>query len=183
MLWCPWAWLHSLRCRVFASSAATKTSENAEGQIVGLHVGSTAIYISATILLFLLQYSLLITSYNTVLAYQLTPPRVLRSTTPPLLLIAKVTVAERVMKAMRCDWLVATTNVVFAHTLATKLSEHVRVHWQQKSGRFNFRIGQTFVVLVWKTKDKKVLSSLKASVHWQLLGVSRQITRLTTEVG
>ena len=47
--------------------AATKTCENAEGQIVGLH-GSTAIYISATILLFLLEYSLLITSYNTELA-------------------------------------------------------------------------------------------------------------------
>ena len=41
--------------------------ENAEGQIVGLH-RSTAIYISATILLFLLEYSLLITSYNTELA-------------------------------------------------------------------------------------------------------------------
>ena len=36
-----------------ATPAATKTCENAEGQIVVLH-GSTAIYISATIVLFLL---------------------------------------------------------------------------------------------------------------------------------
>ena len=70
MLWCPWAWLHSLRCRVFASSATpapTKTSENAEGQIVGLH-GSTAIYISATILLFLVFFADNFVQYATSLA-------------------------------------------------------------------------------------------------------------------
>ena len=53
-----------------AMPAATKTCENAEGQIVGLH-GRPSIYISATILLFLLEYSLLITSYNTGLACHL----------------------------------------------------------------------------------------------------------------
>ena len=51
----------------------------------------------------------------------------LRSTTPPLLLIAKVTVAECVIKATRCDWLVATINVVFARTLATKVVEHAYI--------------------------------------------------------
>ena len=50
-----------------AMPAATQTCKNAEGQIMGLH-GSTAIYISATIILFLLDYSLLIASYNAELA-------------------------------------------------------------------------------------------------------------------
>ena len=34
-----------------------------------------------------------------------------------LLIAAKVTVADRVIKATRCDWLLATTNVDFARTL------------------------------------------------------------------
>ena len=96
--------------------------ENAEGQILGLH-RSTAIYISATILLFLLEYSLLITSYNTELACHISinsRSSLNHFATPPLLLIAKVTVAERIIKTTRCDWLVATTNV-FARTLATKV--------------------------------------------------------------
>ena len=56
-----------LGCTHCVASSATKTCKNAEEQIVDLH-GSTAIYISATILLFLLAYSLLITSYNMELA-------------------------------------------------------------------------------------------------------------------
>ena len=50
-----------------ATPAATKTCENAEGRSWA-YTGSTAIYISATFLLFLLEYSLLITLYNTELA-------------------------------------------------------------------------------------------------------------------
>ena len=34
-----------------------------------------------------------------------------------------------------------------------------RVHWPQKSGRFENRIGQTCVVLVWTTKDKSFIKS------------------------
>ena len=132
--------------------AATKTCENAEGQIVGLH-WSTATYVSATILLFLFEYYLLIPSYNTVLvachiSINLTSRSLLNH-------FAIIVDCRRHGRRARYK--------SYAHRLASYYNKRcvrayignksfwTRVHWQQKSGRFNFRIGQTFVVLVWTT--------------------------------
>ena len=52
--------------------------------------------------------------------------------------------AERVIKATSCDWLFATTNVFERAYIGNK-----------RLNRINFRIGQTFVDLVWTTKDKR----------------------------
>ena len=85
--------------------------------------------------------------------------------------------AERVIKATCCDWLLATTKVEFARRTLHNKCFWTRAHLQQTSDWFNFRIGQTFVELVWITKDKR-LASLRPAYIRQLLGVSRQIIRL-----
>ena len=81
------------------------------------------------------------------------------------LLIAKVTVADRVIKATRCDWLLAATNVDFARTL------------------HNFRLTDSIFesvrrLLSWSGQQHtNVLASLRPAYIAQLLGVSRQIIR------
>ena len=149
MRWLPWAWQPSLRC-VVSDAGGNKDMRNAEGQIVGLH-GSMAIYISATILLFLLEYSLLRTSYNTELACHLylTRSRALHSAIPPLLLTA--------IGYLLC----AAIGYLLQQTLSSRAhyTTNVFERWQQTSDRFNFRIGQTFFELVWTTKDKRFSKS------------------------
>ena len=95
--------------------------------------------------------------------YLLARPRVLRSTSPPLLLIAKVTVTERVIKDTRWDWLVATTNVEFVRTLTTKVFERAYIG--------NKRLADSIFesarrLLSWSGQQKtNILASLKAGVH------------------
>ena len=73
--------------------------------------------------------------------------------------------AERVIKATRCDWLLATTNVDFARTLQ------------------DFRLTDSFFesvrrLLSWSGQQHtNVLASLRPAYITQLLGVSRQIIR------
>ena len=73
--------------------------------------------------------------------------------------------AERVIKATRCDWLLATTNVDFARTL------------------HNFRLTDSIFesvrrLLSWSGQQHtNVLASLRPAYITQLLGVSRQIIR------
>ena len=82
-----------------------------------------------------------------------------------LMLIAKVTVADRIIKATRCVWLLATTNVDFARTL------------------HNFRLTDSIFesvrrLLSWSGQQHtNILASLKPAYITQLLGVSRQIIR------
>ena len=74
-------------------------------------------------------------------------------------------VAERVIKATRCDWLLATTKVDFARTL------------------HNFRLTDSIFesvkrLLSWSGQQHtNVLASLRPAYITQLLGVSRQIIR------
>ena len=74
-------------------------------------------------------------------------------------------VAERVIKAMRCDWLLATTNVEFARTLHNKcLTDSI------------FESARR--LLSWSIQQHtNVLASLRPAYIRQLLGVSRQIIR------
>ena len=73
--------------------------------------------------------------------------------------------ADRVIKATRCDWLLATTNVDFARTL------------------HNFRLTDSIFesvrrLLSWSGQQHtNVLASLRPAYITQLLGVSRQIIR------
>ena len=93
---------------------------------------------------------LLITSYiwDEPATYRSAPPR-----------------AERVIKATRCDWLLATTNVDFARTL------------------HNFRLTDSIFesvrrLLSWSGQQHtNILASLRPAYITQLLGVSRQIIR------
>ena len=90
--------------------------------------------------------------------------RVLRSTSPPKLLMAKVTVAERVTKATHCDWLL-TTNVEFARTLHNKLQTDSMFESARR-------------LLSWSGQQHtNVSASLRPAYIRQLLGVSRQIIR------
>ena len=81
------------------------------------------------------------------------------------LLIAKVTVADRIIKATCCDWLLATTNVDFARTL------------------HNFHLTDSIFesvrrLLSWSGQQHtNVLASLRPAYITQLVGVSRQIIR------
>ena len=74
-------------------------------------------------------------------------------------------VAERVIKATRCDWLLATTKVDFARTL------------------HNFRLTDSIFesvsrLLSWfGQQHTNVLASLRPAYITQLVGVSRQIIR------
>ena len=74
-------------------------------------------------------------------------------------------VADRVIKATRCDWLLATTNVDFVRTL------------------HNFRLTDSIFesvrrLLSWSGQQHtNVLASLRPAYITQLLGVSRQIIR------
>ena len=74
-------------------------------------------------------------------------------------------IADRVIKATRCDWLLATTNVDFARTL------------------HNFRLTDSIFesvrrLLSWSGEQHtNVLASLRPAYITQLLGVSRQIIR------
>ena len=76
-----------------------------------------------------------------------------------------VTVADRVIKATRWDWLISTTNVDFARTL------------------HNFRLTDSIFesvrrLLSWSGQQHtNVLASLRPAYITQLLGVSRQIIR------
>ena len=91
---------------------------------------------------------LLITSYNTGRACHIL-----------------ISSAERVIKATRCNWLLATTNVDFARTL------------------HNFRLTDSIFesvrrLLSWSGQQHtNVLASLRPAYITQLLGVSRQIIR------
>ena len=91
---------------------------------------------------------LLITSYNTGRACHIL-----------------ISSAERVIKATRCDWLLATTNVDFARTLQ------------------DFRLTDSIFesvtrLLSWSGQQHtNVLASLRPAYITQLLGVSRQIIR------
>ena len=73
--------------------------------------------------------------------------------------------ASRVIKATRCDWLLATTNVDFARTL------------------HNFRLTDSIFesvrrLLSWSGQQHtNILASLRPAYITQLLGVSRQIIR------
>ena len=79
--------------------------------------------------------------------------------------MAKVTVAEHVIKATRCDWLLATTNVEFARTLHNKpLTDSIF----ESATRLLSWSGQ---------QHTNVLASLRPAYIRQLLGVSRQIIR------
>ena len=143
-----------------ATPAATKTCENAEGQIVDLH-GSTAICISATILLFLLAYSLLITLYNTELACHIS----INLTSRSLLNHSAIIVdckghGRRAHHKSYARRLASCYNKRCVRAYIGNKSFWTRVHWQQKSGRFNFRIGQTFVVLVWVHMHEAPIASL-----------------------
>ena len=81
-------------------------------------------------------------------------------------LVAKVTVAERVIKATCCDWLLATTNVEFARTLHNK-----------RLTDSNFESARR--LLSWSGQQHtNVLASLRPAYIRQLLGVSQQIIRL-----
>ena len=140
-----------------ATPAATKTCENAEGQIVGLH-GSTAIYISATILLFLFEYSLLITLYNTELACHISNNSC-SSLNHSAITVDCKSHGCRAHHKSYARRLASCYNKRCVRAYIGNKSFWTRVHWQQKSGRFNFRIGQTFVVLVWTTKDKSFSKS------------------------
>ena len=74
--------------------------------------------------------------------------------------------AERVIKATRCDWLRATTNVEFARTLHNKrLTDSIF----ESARRLLSWSGQ---------QHTNVLASLRPAYISQLLGVSRQIIRL-----
>ena len=79
--------------------------------------------------------------------------------------MAKVTVAERVIKATRCDWLLATTNVEFTRALHNKrLTDSI------------FESARR--LLTWSGQQHtNVLASLRPAYIRQLLGVSRQIIR------
>ena len=80
--------------------------------------------------------------------------------------MAKVTVAERVVKDTRCDWLLATTNVESARTLHNKrLTDSIL----ESARRLLSWSGQ---------QHTNVLASLRPAYIRQLLGVSRQIIRL-----
>ena len=74
-------------------------------------------------------------------------------------------VADRVIKATRCEWLLATTNVDFARTL------------------HNFRLTDSIFesvrrLLSWSGQQHtNVLASLRPAYITQLLGVSRQTIR------
>ena len=57
--------------------------------------------------------------------------------------------ARYTIKATCCDWLVATTKVVVAHTLATNVFERSYIGNKVWPIQFSNRI---FVVLVWTTK-------------------------------
>ena len=91
---------------------------------------------------------LLITSYNTGRACHIS-----------------ISSASRVIKATRCDWLLATTNIDFARTL------------------HNFRLTDSIFesvrrLLSWSGQQHtNVLASLRPVYITQLLGVSRQIIR------
>ena len=72
-------------------------------------------------------------------------------------LTAWVTAAEPRDKARNCNWLVATTNVEFARTLATKVFQ--RAYIGNKSLTHSiFEVGLE-VELVWTTKDKRFSKS------------------------
>ena len=66
-------------------------------------------------------------------------------------------------KATRCDWLVATTNVEFARTLTTKVSE--RAYIGNKSLTDSI-FESVRLLLSWSGQQKTtVLARLKAGVH------------------
>ena len=84
--------------------------------------------------------------------------------------------AEHVIKAMRCDWLLASTNVEFAHTLHNKCFECAYIGNKRLTDSIFESASR---LLSWSGQQKtNVLASLRPAYIRQLLGVSRQIIRL-----
>ena len=78
-------------------------------------------------------------------------------------LTAWVTAAEPRDKATNCNWLVATTNVEFARTLATKVFQRAYIGNKSLTDSI-FESARR--LLSWSGQQKtNVLASLKAGVH------------------
>ena len=160
MLWWPWAWLPSLRC-VVSDAGGDKDMRKRERADRGptLEHGNLRqcdhSFISIRVF-----FADNFTSYNKQLACHISINSTSRSSlNHSAIIVDDKGHGRRGRHKSYAHRLASYYNKRCVRAYIGNKSFWTRVHWQQKSGRFNFWIGQTFVVLVWTTKDKSFSKS------------------------